>query len=148
MLDILQIHSFHGYLRYLDNAMNCAFFKFEENYPSSYLPRQNSQQFQLKVVQATSSKGITNISLSPKKSFSKPIFDNLSHERFKFSNIELLFDPRKHFESSIYRFTDEKKNALENRREDQRYLSIRGLTEDEYQNATRNPSAIFDVNAS
>lgn len=103
MLDILQIHSFHGYLRYLDNAMNCAFFKFEENYPSSYLPRQNSQQFQLKVVQATSSKGITNISLSPKKSFSKPIFDNLSHERFKFSNIELLFDPRKHFESSIYR---------------------------------------------
>lgn len=112
MLDILQIHSFHGCLRYLDNAMNCAFFKFEENYPSSYLPRQNSQQFQLKIVQATSSKGITNISLSPKKSFSKPIFDNLSRERFKFSNIELLFDPRKYFESSIYRFTDEKKNCF------------------------------------
>lgn len=74
MLDILQIHSFHGCLRYLDNAMNCAFFKFEENYPSSYLPRQNSQQFQLKIVQATSSKRITNISLSPKKIIFKTYF--------------------------------------------------------------------------
>lgn len=70
-------------------------------------------------------KGITNTSFS-KKSFSTI---SRAHERLKF-NIDSI--PRKF---RIERFTDEKKIALEHRREDQRYLSIRGLTEDEYQNA-------------
>lgn len=79
-------------LRYLNTAMNCAFFKFEEN----YLPRTSSTEFSTIPTENSISyirKGITNTSFS-KKSFSTI---SRAHERLKF-NIDSI--PRKYFESS------------------------------------------------
>lgn len=72
--------------------MNCAFFKFEEN----YLPRTSSTEFSTIPTENSISyirKGITNTSFS-KKSFSTI---SRAHERLKF-NIDSI--PRKYFESS------------------------------------------------
>lgn len=71
--------------------MNCAFFKFEENYP----PRTSSTEFSTIPAENSISyirKGITNTSFS-KKSFSTI---SRAHERLKFNIYSI---PRKYFES-------------------------------------------------